>query len=499
VYGETRPKRPPGARTPGGLPNIRPGTDHLITRVAHDPSGFRILPDPAVIARAIWRKRVRAIRPRNLPLKPWASRPTLRTLIFWPHLIAGVSAGVVILLMSVTGVLLTYERQMIAWADSHFRSVPPSPEAARLSVETLLGRFAQERPDLVPTAITIGSAPDAPVVVSVPQRTVYADAYSGVLLGEGSQGVRRFMTELRAWHRWLAVDGEGRPVARAITGWSNFVFLCIVVSGFYLWFPRKWTWQHVKPVVLFKSKVRGRGRDFNWHNVIGAWSAVVLFVVVLSAMPISFPWANALVYRIVGEQPPAPAGGPGGAAPGTAAGQRGGPRSGEVRPASRRDVNAPSPFEGFNALLIGAERQVPGWRTINLRIPTPNSPAAPVVFAIDQGNGGQPHLRSTLSLDRATGNVVSYEAFSDQSLGRRLRSISRFAHTGEVLGIVGQTVAGIASAGGAVLVWTGLSLAFRRLRAWLTRRVARPVPHRRPATTDSVGAGSAALIHERTQ
>ena len=44
----------------------------------------------------------------------------LRSFIFWPHLITAVSAGLVILLMSVTGVLLTYERQMLAWADSRF-------------------------------------------------------------------------------------------------------------------------------------------------------------------------------------------------------------------------------------------------------------------------------------------------------------------------------------------------------------------------------------------
>jgi uncharacterized iron-regulated membrane protein len=433
-----------------------------------------------------------------LPLKRSARRPTLRTLIFWPHLIAGVTAGVVILLMSVTGVLLTYERQMIAWADSHFRSIPPSPEAARLSVETLLARFTRERPDLVPTAITLASAADAPVIFTVPPRTIYADAYTGAALGEGSQGVRRFMSETRAWHRWLAVDGAGRSVARAVTGWSNFVFLFIVVSGFYLWFPRRWTWQHVKPVMLFNRKVRGKARDFNWHNVIGAWSAAVLFIVVLSAMPISFPWANALVYRIVGEQPPAPAGGPGVAAASTAAGRRDAPPSGETRPASRAQGNAPDSFEGLNVLWARAERQVPGWRTINLRVPTPNSPVAPVVFTIDQGNGGQPHLRSTLSLDRASGEVVRYEAFSDQSRGRRLRSLSRFAHTGEVLGIAGQTVAGIASAGGAVLVWTGLALAFRRLRAWLTRPAARPVPHMQPPTSDPVGS-RAALIHERTQ
>jgi hypothetical protein len=39
-----------------------------------------------------------------------------------------------------------------------------------------------------------------------------------------------------------------------------------------------------------------------------------------------------------------------------------------------------------------------------------------------------------------------------------------------VLGLAGQTVAGIATGGGAVLVWTGLALAWRRWRAWVKRR-----------------------------
>jgi uncharacterized iron-regulated membrane protein len=33
--------------------------------------------------------------------------------VFWCHLVAGVAAGIVILIMSVTGVLLTYEQQIM--------------------------------------------------------------------------------------------------------------------------------------------------------------------------------------------------------------------------------------------------------------------------------------------------------------------------------------------------------------------------------------------------
>ncbi len=223
--------------------------------------------------------------------------------------------------------------------------------------------------------------------------------------------MRRFMSETRAWHRWLAVDGEGRPVARFITGWSNFLFLFIVVSGFYLWFPRKWTWNaRSLGAVLRPDHDRGKARDFNWHNVIGVWSAIPLFIVVLSALPISFPWANALVYRAVGEEPPAARGREGGGARGR---EGGGGREGRWPSRGRRRARsraAPS-LDGLNALWAQAEQQVEGWRTINVRVP--ESERAPVVFAIDKGDGGQPQLRSTLTLDRATGDVVTYEAFDE--------------------------------------------------------------------------------------
>jgi len=72
------------------------------------------------------------------------------------------------------------------------------------------------------------------------------------------------------------------------------------------------------------------------------------------------------------------------------------------------------------------------------------------------------NANSTLSLDPFTGAVLKAEGPADASTGRRLRSWLRYLHTGEALGLFGQIVAAIASLGGAVLVWTGLSLSWRR-------------------------------------
>jgi uncharacterized iron-regulated membrane protein len=384
---------------------------------------------------------------------------TFRKLLFWAHLAAAVTAGIVILTMSATGALLMYERQLIEWSDRHYRSVAPKAGAPRMSVEALLAHAADQRPDQTPTGITLRAHDDAPAAVTFGSVTVYQDVYTGRLLGEPTQRVRAAMSELRSWHRYMALDGANRPLGKAISGWSNLLFLFIVLSGMYLWIPRVVTWSSVRAVALFRGGLAGKARDFNWHNVIGIWSAVPLAIVVATAAPISFPWANALVYRIVGEEPPAPAGT---SRPAASAGERGGgPRGGsEPRQPELRT-------EGVDGLWARAEQQVPGWRSINLRLPS--SPAGPAVFAIDSGNGGQPQLRSTLTLDLRTADVVRWEPFESQSAGRRLRSWSRFTHTGEYYGLIGQTIAGLVSAGAVVLVYTGLALAFRRFTAWIRR------------------------------
>jgi len=375
----------------------------------------------------------------------------LRKIIFWCHLPVGVVAGLVILNMCVTGVLLTYEKQIISWADTRaYRSAPPTAEARHLPVETLIAKAAEARgAGANATAITLKSDPAMPAEVAFGRdaASLFVNPYSGQVLGEGSQKVRSFFRGVTDWHRWLGAKGENRNVARAITGACNLGFLFLVVSGFYLWWPRSWNWKSLRSVTWFRRGLPARARDFNWHNTIGFWSAGPLFIVVISAVVISYTWAGNLVYRLVGETPPAP--------------RANQPSNGKV------DASPTNLDSAWSA----AEQQVSNWNSITLQLPT--AAAAQLTFNIDRGNGGQPQKRAQLVLDRATGQVVRWEPFWSYTRGRQLRSILRFAHTGEVAGIVGQTIAGLVSMGGAVLVITGLALAFRRCYAWISRRARR--------------------------
>lgn len=415
-----------------------------------------------------------------------------RKLVFWTHLVTAVSAAVVILLMSVTGVLLTYQRQITAWADLRgLEAGPPAPGAARLAPDALLSRVAAAHPG-TPTTLKWFADADAPAQVAFGrEKTLFVSAYTGQVLSEGSTGVRAFFQKVVALHRWVGGEGERRELGKMITGAANLAFLFLVVSGLYLWFPRNWTRNAFRNVTWFRRGLSPKARDFNWHNVIGFWSAVPLFVIVVSGVVISYPWAGNLVYRVVGDTPPPPQGGAGGPAgpAGASASRPGGERGagGERGGRGGGDADAAVPLDGIGVLAARAERQVRGWRSITLTLP--KKADEPVAFNIDRGDGGQPHKRASLALDRTTGEVSKWEPFPSQSPGRRLRGILRFAHTGEVLGIPGQTLAGLVSLGAAFLVWTGLALTWRRFRQWRAPKRTAPAARRPEAMEEAETVG----------
>src|SRR2546426_3354155 len=91
-----------------------------------------------------------------------------RKVLFWCHLTVGVIAGLVILIMSATGVLLAYERQITYWADMrNYHIAPPSPEATRLSVETLLAKAREAQPGAAITTVTLRAGATEPATIGL--------------------------------------------------------------------------------------------------------------------------------------------------------------------------------------------------------------------------------------------------------------------------------------------------------------------------------------------
>jgi len=234
----------------------------------------------------------------------------IRKTLFWLHLASGVITGLVVAMMSFTGVLLTYEHQLISWADRSFYE-SPAPGAGRLPLDDLLA--AADDDGVSGKQLTVYNDPAAPVLVSAGRRepSVFVNAYSGEVLGEPSPGMRSVMTTLMRWHRWFDATGDARQTARLITGVSNLAFLFMILTGIYLWLPKVLSWSLLKARLVFHQAYKTKKeRDFYWHHVFGVWSAIPLVVVVATASVFSFRWASDLVYIAAGEEPPQRGGGP---------------------------------------------------------------------------------------------------------------------------------------------------------------------------------------------
>jgi uncharacterized iron-regulated membrane protein len=411
----------------------------------------------------------------RLSLNPNRSRNAwkgLRGVLFWSHLTAGCAAGVVILTMCATGALLAFQPQILRAVERSARTVHGSGTAAgeRLGPGALVRLAADAFPGAAPTAVTIAAAPsEAAAVAFGRQRLVYLDPVSGSLLGEGAAGWRGFFAGVQDLHRWLAFGEDERATGKAITGAANLAFLGLALSGLYIWWPRLRGLRRVRSVGVFQRGLSGKARDFNWHNVIGVWTALPLVVVTATGAVISYRWASDLVYRASGSTPP------------PAAAERGfRPRGGA--PLSRA-ISAEE-ADALDRMWITAGAKAPGWRAMTLRLPEGRGPVA---VSIEETRFFNRSARSQLTLDPKTGAVVKWEPY-DANTGRQARSWMRFLHTGEAVGPLGQLLAAMASLGGAFLVATGISLSLRRFLSWRWRR-AEAAARSRPEPPSMTGEG----------
>ncbi len=379
---------------------------------------------------------------------------SLRTGLFWIHLTAGLAAGTVIFVMAATGFLLAFEPQITAFAERDVRAVRSDAAAAPAAASALVASAEAARPGKRVSAMTVSANPaDAVSVALGRETTLFLDPSTARVLGEGSGATRGFFRTVTDWHRWLGAGEENRPKARAFTGAANVAFLLLALTGVVIWWPRKRTARNFKNMTRFQRGLSGRARDFNWHAVIGFWTSAVLLVLTSTGMVMSYRWAGNLLYTLTGnEPPPAPAA-----------------RPGRAREAGKAGSETAAARPDYDRLFAAARSQTNDWRRITLRIPPG---AGPVTFSIERGESWNPYARSQLTLDPVTAAVTKWETYTDANSGRKLRVWARGLHTGEPFGIPGQAVAGLASLGGMVLVWTGFAMAWRRFQSWRIRRAA---------------------------
>ncbi|MEN9354726.1 MAG: hypothetical protein RL318_2051 [Fibrobacterota bacterium] len=370
----------------------------------------------------------------------------LKKFLFWAHLSLGLLFALPIGIMALTGALIAYEPQIVGWTDASLRNVAVPTSGQKLSMDSL-AKIAQATRPAKLTSLTLSPKPTASVQATFGKEgNLYLDPWTGAVLGsEGTTWkVLHFVEEI---HRWMGSREIGGPV----TGAAVLACLFMAVSGLFLWWPR--SLKAARHVLWPRSGLSGKARDWQWHNAFGVLALPCLVLLCLTGSVFSWKWAEALLFRSVGSEPPkAQVSAP------PAANKDGKPKEkSDKGPRSKVTKDAPVAWQAALDTVLPRIRSP--WGVIVLR--TGQKSGEP--FSVMARAPGA-HKSDGVTFKLGSTGQVTAVSKSRNDAGSRLRRIMKPLHTGQYFGILGQTAMFLTSLSCALLVWTGTAMSLRRFR-----------------------------------
>ena len=230
---------------------------------------------------------------------------TLRKIIFWSHLAVGTLMGLFVAYMAATGSILALEPQVLRFSERHMvasdtvdrpdcKTTGQKMASVQLQLNRPVGSMQIDADPRMPNRVSFGK-----------QEIVLVHPCTGEVLHGGASTVRSFLVVVRNLHESASLQHE-RGALYGIKNAANLGFFFLIASGLILWIPRQWRMANLKAITTWRFRLRGRARDWNLHNVAGFWFAVPLLTITLTGAIMSYPWAEAILYRVSGSPVPPP-------------------------------------------------------------------------------------------------------------------------------------------------------------------------------------------------
>jgi len=378
----------------------------------------------------------------------------LKKSLFQLHWFFGITAGLVLALMGITGAIWSFQDELLQAFNPDVLHVEVRPEGV-LPMPELVKRIEAEQGDKVAMLWVRTQSDNAARVFFTPppgeRRGLmrYADPYTGKLQGEvAGQGFFDLMLQL---HRFLAMGDTGRQITGACT--LMLIFFCL--SGLYLRWPRKalnWrTW-------LTLDWAR-KGRAFNWdlHAVAGTWCLLFYLLFALTGLFWSYEWYREGLNKLLADAP--------------VAGEQHKRGEGRGRPGAPGKDAKPLVVD-YDAVWANLQAAAgPTMTSYNLRLPPAGGQPANIFYLLE----GAEHERAlnTLSLDPANGQIKKHDRYADKSFKAQLLASVYALHVGSYFGLTGRILLTIASLTMPLFFVTGWLLYLDRRRKKRQVRAAR--------------------------
>jgi len=362
---------------------------------------------------------------------------------FWfkLHLILGLSAGFILMIVGFSGAILSFEKEILKVInkDSYLVKI----EENRLSTKELLEKFQQQMPQAKINGLTIYSDSSQSVSINVAGEganakrgiTYYVNPYTAEILpalkGEG------FFKTVENLHRKLLLDDIGKQ----IVGASTLLLVVLLFSGVYLYFPR------IKRTFLasFTFSFKSKGRYFlhSMHSAIGMWVIPFYLIAILTGLYWSYDWYNQALHKISGVEKV----------------QKQQMPNNQDKKNEQQKEQKPTFVEidkAVNMFDIFVENC---YSNVTLRFPQNGSVYS---FNYLSKDASHEYARDTLELDIKSWQLIKHDKYKDKSMNQKIMKSIFALHTGKYFGILGQIGMFLASLMLPLFAITGLMLYLSR-------------------------------------
>lgn len=319
------------------------------------------------------------------------------------HLWLSIPFGIVIAIVCATGAILAFENEMteLSHPSRYFveksggRALPPSE---------LVHKARQQLPDSIKiTGIKLTSDPERTYQLSYEgSRTTFSiDPYTGEIKGHNARSP--FFSTVMRLHRWLLhrYPRDGSPFwGRIIVGTSTLVFIGIILSGLWIWYPRS------RKALKNRLSIRVRKGWFRFfyslHISGGAYVSVLLLGMAFTGVIWSFPWCKKAFYTLCGAEASPPS------------------RQAPGKEAEKKEKQE-TDYTVWDGLLAELRDRYADFNYISL------TDGSASVSTANYGNSGQKDL---FRFDKRNGQITEVRRYQDQPKSNKLRDWIYSIHIG---------------------------------------------------------------------
>ncbi|QIC61847.1 hypothetical protein FSC12_11325 [Acinetobacter schindleri] len=375
---------------------------------------------------------------------------------FQIHWFLGITAGLVLSIMGVTGAIYSYEQQILKWINTDSYTVQ-AQSGPKLSPAELYQHFKQQNPEMQINSVSLDASPTGSSTVNIAKEgarrgyNMMVNPYTAEVLPE-IKG-REFFQFIQQLHRYLTMG----PVGKQITGACALMLIFFVLSGLYLRWPKR---HSVKQWLAVKPQLKGRNFIWDLHAVVGTWVVIFYLILACTGLYWSYDWWRNGMFKVLGVERPQPEMqqgqvGRGGAEQGRSAGESRGEGAGEsgLRSEGQRENRGEGRERGVDdtLLLTALNKSWAGFQnefndkysTVTFNIPKKADGELKLSFTDVEVQHERARNNATYNYQDAAFTLV--EMYEDKKLNEKIMSSMLPVHRGSFFGPIYQFFAMVAS------------------------------------------------------